>query len=37
MQALATRENLAVRAILRGGDALTEWISPALAALLIQV
>lgn len=34
MQALATREALAVRALTRDGDAVREWISPALACLL---
>ncbi|EIZ80946.1 thiamine biosynthesis lipoprotein [Novosphingobium sp. Rr 2-17] len=34
MQALATREGLAVRALTRKDDALREWISPALACLL---
>jgi len=36
MQALAVRENLLVRAILRDGAAMSEWISPALHALLVE-
>lgn len=34
MQALATRERLAVRALSRTGDGIAEWISPALAAMI---
>lgn len=36
MQALAIAENLFVRAILRDGSDYSEWISPALAALLVD-
>ena len=36
MQALATREKLPVRAILRDGVDLSEWISPALRTLLVE-
>ncbi|MEW9855020.1 FAD:protein FMN transferase [Novosphingobium sp. M1R2S20] len=35
MQALATREGLAVRALLRREEEVHEWISPALTALLV--
>jgi FAD:protein FMN transferase len=34
MQALATRENLAVRALVRDETVVREWISPALAAMM---
>lgn len=34
MEALATRENLAVRALVRADGGVREWISPALATLL---
>lgn len=33
-QALACREGLAVRMLTRGGQAISEWISPALAAMI---
>lgn len=35
MRELAARENLAVRALLRGEEGLQEWISPALERLMI--
>jgi len=34
MQALARRESLAVRALIRSGGTVEEWISPALAAMM---
>ncbi|WP_200844851.1 MULTISPECIES: FAD:protein FMN transferase [unclassified Novosphingobium] len=34
MQALATREKLAVRALVRSGESITEWISPVLHSML---
>ncbi|KMS54790.1 thiamine biosynthesis protein ApbE [Novosphingobium barchaimii LL02] len=34
MQALATREKLAVRALIRRGESIAEWISPALQSML---
>lgn len=37
MQALAVREKLAIRALIRDGTATTEWISPALQDLLVEV
>jgi thiamine biosynthesis lipoprotein len=36
MQALAAREELAVRALLRGDTGITEWISPALSPLVVE-
>lgn len=36
MRALATREGLAVRALLRDGQDVGEWISPALRTLLVD-
>lgn len=36
MQALAVRERLAVRALLRGNDQIAEWISPALKAMMVD-
>jgi len=36
MQALATREGLAVRALLRTGSGVTEWISPTLSGLIVM-
>ncbi len=36
MQARATAENLAARALVREGSSIREWISPALAAMLVD-